>query len=102
MLLMTASVAVRRRWPFAMACGVLTGTALLGAVAGFGTSLAHAITYFCALYALAVWTDTRRFAVGIGVLLACNWVPYAATGGNANDTMMFTWVPIVAMLLVRG
>jgi signal transduction histidine kinase len=56
----------------------------------------------CGLYAIAVWTDTRRFIAGIGVLLATNWIPYLAHGGDVKTTGVFTWAPILAMVLARG
>jgi signal transduction histidine kinase len=105
MLVMTGSVAVRRRWPLPVAVVVLVANDLLGAAAGaYGTSLAQGISWMCALYALAVWTDTRRFLVGVAVLATGNVLAYAVPGGETtvNDAGVFTWVPILAMVLVRG
>ena len=104
MLVMPGSVAFRRRWPLPVApVVVLVANDLLGAVAGaYGTSLAQGVSWMCALYALAVWTDTRRFLIGIAVLVTGNLAAYAASPGNFNDTAVFTWVPILAMVLVRG
>jgi signal transduction histidine kinase len=57
----------------------------------------------CALYAIAVWTDNRRFLAGIGVLVASNVVPFLAHGAtDLNAAALFTWVPILAMVLARG
>jgi signal transduction histidine kinase len=105
MLVMTGSVAVRRRWPLPVAVVVLVANDLLGAAAGaYGTSLAQGISWMCALYALAIWTDTRRFLVGVAVLATGNALAYAVPGGETtvNDAGVFTWVPILAMVLVRG
>jgi signal transduction histidine kinase len=103
MLVMPGSVAFRRRWPLPVAVAVLVANDLLGAAAdAYGTSLAQGVSWMCALYALAVWTDTRRFLVGIAVLVAGNLAAYAASPRNFNDTALFTWVPILAMVLVRG
>jgi signal transduction histidine kinase len=101
-VLMALTVAVRRRWPLAAGSTVLLSSALLGYVAGFGTSLAQGVSWMCGLYAIAVWTDRRRFLAGLGVLVACNWIPYLAHGGDAKTLGVFTWVPILAMVLVRG
>jgi signal transduction histidine kinase len=103
MLVMTASVAFRRRWPLGAGSAALLANGVLGIVAGYGTSLANGVAWMCALYAIAVWTDTRRFLAGIGVLVASNFVPFLAHGATGvNDVAIFTWVPILAMVLVRG
>jgi signal transduction histidine kinase len=103
MLVMTASVAFRRRWPLGAGSAALLANGVLGIVAGYGTSLANGVAWMCALYAIAVWTDKRRFLAGIGVLVASNVVPFLAHGATGiNDVAIFTWVPILAMVLVRG
>jgi signal transduction histidine kinase len=57
----------------------------------------------CALYAIAVWTDLPRFLAGIGVLVAGNVLSLLQPGGGDVKTAgVFTWVPILAMVLVRG
>jgi signal transduction histidine kinase len=102
-LIMTGSVAFRRRWPLAAGSAVLVSSSVLSAVAGHGQSIAQAIAWFCALYAIAVWTDTRRFLIGIGVLVAANLLDYVGEGaGDPSDTVLFTVIPIVAMVLLRG
>jgi signal transduction histidine kinase len=103
MLVMTATVAFRRRWPLGAGSAALLANAVLGTVAGYGTSLANGVAWMCALYAIAVWTDPRRFLAGIGVLVASNVVPYLAHGATGiKDVAVFSWVPILAMVLVRG
>jgi signal transduction histidine kinase len=103
MLITTASVAFRRRWPLGVGVTVLLCSSISGVAGGYGTSLAQGASWMCGVYGLAVWTDTRDFLIGIGVLIAGNWGSYlVAGGGNANDTALFTWVPILAMVLARG
>ena len=103
MLVMTAAVAFRRRRPLGAGSAALLANGVLGIVAGYGTSLANGVAWMCALYAIAVWTDTRRFLAGTGVLVASNFVPYLAHGATGTkDVAIFTWVPILAMVLVRG
>jgi signal transduction histidine kinase len=98
----TASVAVRRRWPLAVGAAVLLANGVLGLAVGYGTSIAHAAAWMCALYAIAVWTDTRGFLVGLGVLVGANVLSSLGPQANLNDTLIFTWVPALAMVLVRG
>jgi signal transduction histidine kinase len=104
MLVMTGSVAVRRRWPLGVGAAVILTNDVLGAVSGYGTSVAQAAGWMCSLYAIAVWTDTRRFLIGVAVLAIGNVVAYLASGPDANikDAGIFTWLPILAMVLVRG
>jgi signal transduction histidine kinase len=103
MLVTTASVAVRRRWPLGVGITVLSCSSLLGAVAGYGTSLAQGVSWMCGLYGVAVWTDLAQFLIGIGVLVAETWIAFfVAGGGDPQSAGIFTWVPILAMVLARG
>jgi signal transduction histidine kinase len=101
-LLITSSVAYRRRRPLlagtvAMACN----TALIIVAGNPGTSVAHAVAWFCGLYAIAVWTDTRGFLIGLGVLVAGNASTLLNDATDVQDTWLFTVIPIAAMLLAR-
>ena len=104
LLVITGSVAFRRRWPLGVGVVVIVSNDVLGAVGGYGTSVAHAAGWMCSLYAIAVWTDTRRFLIGAAVLAIGNVLAYAAPGGatSISDAGIFTWLPILAMVLVRG
>ena len=104
MLVMTGSVAVRRGWPLGVGAVVILTNDVLGAVAGYGTSVAQAAGWMCSLYAIAVWTDRRRFLTGVAVLAIGNVLAYLVSGPDANikDAGIFTWLPILAMVLVRG
>src|SRR4051794_32580905 len=104
MLVVTASVAFRRRWPLGVGVVVLVSNAVLGAVGGYGTSVAQGAAWMCSLYAIAVWTDTRRFLIGVAVLAIGNVAAYAVPGGetSVSDAGIFTWLPTLAMVLVRG
>jgi hypothetical protein len=102
MFLMTAPVAVRRRWPLAAGSVVLGATAVLAVTAGYSTAVAQGIGWWCALYAIAVWTDTPRFLAGIGVLVATNLLGLLGPDAKVDSIAVFTWAPILAMVLVRG
>jgi hypothetical protein len=51
-LLISACVAVRRRWPLAAGCAIVIGNGLHIFVASPGTSVANAVAWFCGLYAI--------------------------------------------------
>src|SRR6476659_4513467 len=72
-----ALVAFRRRAPLLVGSLIVCAQELLF-VTGNSTSVALAIAWMCALYGIAVWTDTRGFLVGLGMLAAANFAGYAA------------------------
>ena len=49
-----------------------------------------------ALYALAVWTPTRRFVLGLAVMTATLLVP-----SSHGDRLTWTAVTVVVMVIVR-
>jgi signal transduction histidine kinase len=103
-IVMCSTVAFRRRRPLLAGSVALVCNVTLIIVAGSpGTAVAPAIAWFCALYAIAVWTDTRGFLIGIAVLVGGNAATLIGDTARAHvrDTWLFTIVPIVAMLLVR-
>jgi hypothetical protein len=103
MVAITAPIAVRRRWPLGAGTAVLAATTAQGLVGGYGSSLAQGLAWMCALYAIAVWTDTRRFLAGVGVLVLGNVLSLLQPGkADLEAAAIFTWAPILAMVLVRG
>jgi signal transduction histidine kinase len=97
----TASIAVRRRYP------ALVGTAV-PVFAAFNFALWHGpqsigtpIGNFCALYALAVWTPSRRFAVGFALVMAAFLATAAGPNGDLRGAGGFTVIAAVVILLVR-
>jgi len=90
------TVALRRRFPATAGTVAAIVQSLTVAVHGDPQVLPNAVAYFLALYALAVWTPTRRFAVGIALAVATLLVP-SSHGGR------FTWtgVTLIVMLIVR-
>ena len=99
--LVTGSVAVRRRFPAAVGIGV---QALL-VVTGLAVRLpAGPITigWFCALYALAVWTSTRWFIVGVTFFVVSDLAPEVVKGEIFQTAVApFTAGAVVVMVLLR-
>lgn len=98
-LAITMPVAVRRRWP------TLVGTAVpvLSAVDNFafnGTSIGYPLATFFALYALAVWSTTRRFITGLATVVVAIVVAAIPAGTVAGSAEYLT-VVVVVMLFVR-
>jgi signal transduction histidine kinase len=99
--LVTASVAVRRRYPALVGTAVPIFAAANHALWSGPQFVGYPIANACALYALAVWTPPRRFAVGMTLVVAAFLATSAAPGGSFRDALPFTVVTAVVMLLVR-
>jgi signal transduction histidine kinase len=63
--------------------------------------VAIAVAVFCGWYALAVWTDTRGFLVGCGVVAAMSALAQLGPKGSVGNGATFVVVPLVAMLIAR-
>jgi signal transduction histidine kinase len=100
-LVVTGAVAVRRRAPLAIGILVLCGFAALLLVAGSVTAVAVGIAWICAVYGIAVWTDTRGFVIGCACLAATSVVGQFQPNGSVGNAVTFTVVPGVAMLIAR-
>jgi signal transduction histidine kinase len=100
-ILITSSVAVRRRHPLAVGSFVSVGFTALLLSANPQTNVAIAIAVFCGWYALAVWTDTREFLVGCGVVAAMSCLAQLGPNGSVSKGVQFTLVPLVAILIAR-
>ena len=97
----TASVAIRRRHPALVGIVVPVWSAFNHAFNRDPSIIAAPIGYFCALYALAVWTSPRVFRVGLGVVVTADLVSAAGPGATLENSLPFTIVTVVALLLVR-
>jgi signal transduction histidine kinase len=101
-IVIAGSVGVRRRWPLAVGAVVLLSNALIFAVGGqHQYNVALAVGWMCALYGIAVWTDTRGFLTGFGALVAANALAQLGPHSKLNDAFLFTVIPGVVMVIVR-
>lgn len=100
-LVATGSVAIRRRYPFVVGVGVAVLFDLQLALISDPQVIAAGIAYFCGLYGLAVWTSTRRFVLGLVMLVAGALLATLGSTLSLSSTAFFTVVSVVVMLLVR-
>ena len=101
-LFATSAVAVRRRWPFQVGVSVSWAFSLQLAFWGDPQIISASIAYFCALYALTVWTSRERFLLGVALVLASFPVTVVGPKGvPLHGAVPFAVVTLVAMLLVR-
>jgi len=96
-----APVAVRRRWPLASGIVVILLVNLIFAIGANNYSPPVAIAWMCALYGIAVWTDTRGFLIGLAVFAASNFAGSVGDTSSLNSAGFFTIVPGAAMIICR-
>jgi len=96
-----APVAVRRRRPLAVGIAVILLVNLVFAVGANNYSPPVAIAWMCALYGIAVWTDTRGFLLGLAVMAAANFLGSLGDSSSLGSAGFFTVVPGVAMVITR-
>ena len=98
---LAGTVAIRRLYPTlagVVAQGVMAlAFAVWGDTQIFGTSIA----WFCALYALTVWSSPRRFAAGAAFGFASNLAAALGSTGSADSSVPFAIVTLFVMVLVR-
>jgi signal transduction histidine kinase len=97
----TASIAFRRRFPTLVGIVVPLLYAFELGFWGDPQIILASIGYFCALYALAVWTSPRRFAIGLAFLGAGFFLASSGPKGSVANTALFSAVTLVVILLVR-
>jgi signal transduction histidine kinase len=97
----TASIAFRRRFPTLVGIVVPLLYAFELGFWGDPQIILASIGYFCALYALAVWTSPRRFAIGLAFLGAGFFIASSGPKGSVANTALFSAVTLVVILLVR-
>jgi len=96
----TASVAVRRRFPAAV--GIVVQGLLV--VEGLFTQLPAGcvtVAWFCALYALAVWTRWPWFVAGVLFFVVSNLAPDLGDPAELRAIGDFTAVVVLVMVFLR-
>jgi signal transduction histidine kinase len=98
--LMAGTVAVRRRHPAAagIAAALIADTVAIAWTPP--NTVSFGVAWLCSLYALAVWTTSRLFALGAAVLALPTLVAVAVRG-EPKGGVSFTVIALVVMLLVR-
>jgi signal transduction histidine kinase len=97
----TASIAFRRRFPTLVGVVVPLLYSIQLGFWGDPQIIFASVGYFCALYGLAVWTPPPRFALGIAFLVADFFIAGYGPNGSVGNTVLFTVVTLVVILLVR-
>jgi signal transduction histidine kinase len=100
-LVATTSIAVRRRYPTLVGIVVPMLYAFELGFWGDPQIVLASVGYFCALYALAVWTPPRRFALGLVFLVAGFLVTSFGPKGSPQNSVLFSVVTLIVLLLVR-
>jgi signal transduction histidine kinase len=95
-----ASVAIRRKFPLAVGLGVQTTMVVTGIFWKLPVGPVT-IGWFCALYALAVWTSTRGFVVGVAWFAFSDVAPELVKRDSLGAIAAFTAGAVVVMVLLR-
>ena|SRR5713101_546559 len=98
---MTASIAIRRRYPLLVGVAVPVIESVEFAFWAGPNILSQGVANFCALYALTVWTPPRRFAVGFAIVLAAVLASSLGPGATFKQAFFFGLVEGIVLLLVR-
>ena len=98
--LVTAAVAVRRRFPATVGVGVQALLAAEGLVANLPAGCVT-VAWFCALYGLAVWTTWPRFVAGTAFFVASDLAPSLGHRAELRDNWNFTAVVVLVMGFLR-
>jgi signal transduction histidine kinase len=98
--LLTATVAVRRRYP--AGAGVVAGLLGVGLTTFLGgiSTMSWGIAWMCAMYGLAVWAPQRRFAIGL-TIVALATLSSAAVPGMGVRALNFGVISTAVILLVH-
>jgi signal transduction histidine kinase len=94
------SVAVRRRFPLAVGVGVQTTMVVTGIFVSLPVGPVT-IAWFCALYALAVWTSARGFMAGVVWFALSDVAPQLVIREDLSAIAAFTIGAVVVMVLLR-
>ncbi len=98
---MTASIAIRRRYPLLVGVAVPVIESVEFAFWAGPNILSQGVANFCALYALTVWTPPRRFAIGFAIVLAAVLASSLGPGATFKQAFFFGLVEGIVLLLVR-
>jgi signal transduction histidine kinase len=96
----TGSVAIRRRYPAAVGIGVQALLVTEGRIAQLPAG-AVSVGWFCALYALAVWTTWPWFTAGVAFFAATNLLPTIGDPATLQSIGNFTAVAVLVMVFLR-
>ncbi len=95
-----ATVAGRRRFPTAVGLGVQTALVVTGVFVALPVGPVT-IAWFCALYALTVWTSLRWFVLGVAWFALSDVAPQLVLRENLDAIAAFTVGAVVVMVLLR-
>jgi signal transduction histidine kinase len=98
--LATASVAFRRRHPAATGIGVQGLLVLEGVYTSLPAGCVT-VAWFCALYALAVWTTWGWFIAGLVWFVVTDLLPSLGDPAALQDIGNFTAVVVLVMVFMR-
>jgi signal transduction histidine kinase len=98
---MTATVAVRRRYPAPAGIAAATVAGVVATVWGPPNVVSYGLAWICAMYGLAVWAGPRGFAVGAAVVALSSVAAGVGPKVSASSSFQFGIVSLAVLLIVR-
>ena len=103
-IVICATVAFRQRYPTSAGLTAQSVSALDFYTWHNLAASGWTIAWFCALYGLAVWSSSRRFAVGVAFVGLTDLLPVGRDAGPANwdaTAFGFAFGTVAVMLIIR-
>jgi signal transduction histidine kinase len=98
---MTAAIGFRRLYPAAIGIGVGLLAVLVAAAWKPPELVSYLIAWMCAMYGLAVWSRSRQFVLGIGLITVVTLISVTLPGARVGPSLQFLVGSLIAVLLVR-
>ena len=99
--LVTIPIAFRRRWPLLAGIVVPVTGAFESGLWG-ARSIAYPLSEFMALYALAVWTSNRGFAIGTAAFVSAAFLSALLPNGGLGGSLLFATIVVIVLAIVRN
>jgi signal transduction histidine kinase len=99
--LMTAAIGVRRLYPAAIGISVGLLAVFVAAAWKPPELVSYLLAWMCAMYGLAVWSRSRQFVLGVGLITVATLISIMLPGARVGPSLQFLGGSLVAVLLVR-
>ena len=99
--LVAGGVALRRRYPLLVGIVAQAAMSIEFGISSHIEVLSTSAAWVCDVYALAVWTTTREFAVALAAIALLIGVPFAGIYARPGNAAFFGIALLVAMLVAR-
>ena len=100
-VVVSGAVAFRRRYPLQVGLIAQAAMSVEFGISSHIEVLSTSAAWVCDVYALAVWTTAKQFAVGVAAVALLVVVPFAGIYARPGNAAFFGVALLVAMLVAR-